>query len=140
MTNICFAVVHFPAVDVHCSIFPLNSFTPKVLADQGQGVFSMQVDLFNEHAAWQYYVYTSFVLMFIVLSSYYLLRSGKRVVRHLVLLVVWLFKRLVSAWPRFNNSPANAKGSLDNKRSGRSFRNLEKQSILSTDKIPSILK
>lgn len=104
-----------------------------VQADQSQGIFSMQVNLFNEHPAWQYYIYTSLVLIFIVFSGYALLRSRRRVTRLLRSIAFWpLIKSINFVWGPHGSNRRE-------KSHGKSILDVEGQPT-SADDIPTVLK
>lgn len=105
-----------------------------VQADQFQGIFSMQVDLFNKPPTWRYYIYTSLVLMFIVFFGYALLRSRRRVTRLLRSKTLWLLSKLIKSLPNSDNSNKREK------RHENSIADPEKQPISSPDDIPTVLK
>ncbi|KAL9614083.1 MAG: hypothetical protein Q9167_001437 [Letrouitia subvulpina] len=81
------------------------------------GIFSMQVDLFNQNARWQYYIYTALVLMFIVFSGYALLRSRRRVAQVFValtmLLLTLLLKSLQNVIERRKKDSGSEKSAVD---------------------------
>ena len=94
----------------------------------------MQIDLFKRGPAWQYYIYSSLVLMLIVLSSYALLRSRRRVTSFLRSLIFGLIWRLLKSLPY--RDEINRRG----KYRESSSVDLEKQPISSTEDIPIVLK
>ncbi|KAL9047008.1 MAG: hypothetical protein Q9214_000305 [Letrouitia sp. 1 TL-2023] len=97
------------------------------------GIFSMQVDLFNQNARWQYYIYTALVLMFIVFSGYALLRSRRRVAQIAVALTMLLLTMLLKSLQVVEDKRKKDSGSE------KSLVDLEMQPP-STDETPTILK
>lgn len=93
----------------------------------------MQVDLFNQNARWQYYIYTALVLMFIVFSGYALLRSRRRVAQIAVALALLLLTALLKSLQSFEDKRKKDSGSE------KSLVDLEMQPT-STDETPTILK
>lgn len=94
----------------------------------------MQVNLFDVHPAWQYYIYASLVLMFVVFSGYALLRSRRRLKRCLGSLAFWLLTKppkYLSKW-----SEKKKKARLP----GASVGDLEKQPSPSVGETPVVLK
>lgn len=92
----------------------------------------MQVDLFNQAPAWQYYIYTSLVLMFIVFSCYAFLRSRRRLSRSLRFLLYALLTKLIHALPDQSDQ--------ENGLSGEAAEDLEKQKAPRYNEIPMVLK
>lgn len=105
-----------------------------VQADPSQGIFSMQVDLFNKPPAWRFYIYAALVLMFIVFSVYALLRSRRRVTRLVRSMTFWLLTTPFKALTGPDDS--NSKEKISKK----PVVDLEKQPISSPDDIPTVLK
>lgn len=94
----------------------------------------MQVNLFDVHAAWQYYIYTSLVLTFVVFSGYALLRSRRRLKRFLGSLTFWLLTKpakYLSDWGKMRKKA---------KLSRVSGVDLEEQSSPSVAETPIVLK
>ena len=94
----------------------------------------MQINVFNNNAAWQYYVYTSLVLVFIVFSSYALLRSRRRFTHLLRSLAFRLLMKLIESLPDSDKEKVK-EGS-----SGTYSEDLEKQALSTKDEIPTVLK
>jgi len=94
----------------------------------------MQVNLFDVHPAWQYYVYTSLVLMFVVFSGYALLRSRRRLKRFLGSLAFWLLTKPAKYLSDWTQKRKKAK------LSGASVVDLEKQPNPSLSETPVVPK
>ena len=99
------------------------------------GIFSMQVDLFNSNAAWQYYVYTALVLTIVVFLGYAILRSGRRIlyrsIRIFGSLVLWLLRKLIDHLKKRNDRMSDRHGSGGD---------VEKYQVSPTDEISMVLK
>lgn len=93
----------------------------------------MQVDLFNQNARWQYYIYTALVLMFIVFSGYALLRSRRRVAQIAVALTMLLLTALLKSLQSVEDKRKKDRGSE------KSLVDLEMQPP-SNDETPTVLK
>lgn len=94
----------------------------------------MQINLFDVHPAWQYYIYTSLVLTFVVFSGYALLRSRRRLKRLLGSLTFWLLTKpakYLSGWVKIRKKA---------KLSGVSGVDLEEQPSPSVAETPIVLR
>jgi ankyrin repeat protein len=94
----------------------------------------MQVDVFSTVSPWQYYIYTSLVLMFLIFVGYALLRSRRRVARALGKLIASPLRLLIIFGRAFMRSYEA------NRQMKAAEIDIEKQQKASADEAAVILK